>query len=126
MNIQVSEVSYHRNGCNGTGFHAVLFTADIEMTTEEEAERWNIPANPGERNAKFLGIVFDKPGSCAVICLDHIGKYGVRFGQNSWRGDHYEPELRKAIRTMKSSGSVRVGPFGFPTPNESSHAKKET
>lgn len=55
-------------------------------------------------------------GSCAVICLDLIPEVGVKFGGgNSWRGDHYEDELRKAIETTKSSGSVRVGPLAIPT-----------
>lgn len=111
----VQEVSYHRNGVSGEGFHAILFKSDIGSTSEEEAKTWNIPATDGEKGANFLAIVFDCPGQCAVICLDHIAKYGVKFGGNSWRGDDYERELREAIKTTQSSGSIRLGPFAIPT-----------
>lgn len=39
-----------------------------------------------------------------------------RFGENSWRGDHFEDELRDAIKTHKSDGSTRMGLFGIPSP----------
>ncbi len=109
----VQEVAFHRNGVGGNGFYAVLFTSDIEAVTDT---RWGNPLSPGKPGARFLATVFDEPGSCAVICLDLIESVGVKFaGGNSWRGDQYEPELREAIRTTKSSGSIRVGPFAVPT-----------
>ena len=108
----VREVAFHRNGVGGNGFYAVRFTSDIEA----DDGRWGSPVAPAYPDANFLGIVFDEPGSCAVICLDRIADCGVKFaGGNSWRGDQYEPELRDAISTNKSSGSVRVGPFAIPT-----------
>jgi hypothetical protein len=107
----VQEVSYHRNGVCGNGFYAVRFTSDIEA----DDGNWGSPEAPARPGANFLAIVFDEPGSCAVICLDLIESVGVKFaGGNSWRGDQYEPELRKAIKTTASSGSVRVGPFAIP------------
>lgn len=105
---KVIEVSFHRNGICGVGFHAIRFVAD---TTDEIG-------NTQKPDANFLGIVFDEPGYCSVICLDLIETCGVRFaGGNSWRGDRFEPELRKAIEENASSGSVRVGPFALPTDN---------
>ena len=111
----VEEVSFHRNGVGGNGFYAVLFTADLKTVSEKEAAVWALTAGEGKKDAKWLAIVFDEPGSCAVICLDLLPARGVKFGGNSWRGDLYEPELREAIVTMQSSGSIRVGPFGIAT-----------
>lgn len=99
MKLTIKEVSWHRNGIGGEGFHAVYFHY----------------SEPGEEPKKMLAILFDDPGQCAVIQLDQPGEFTVQFGRNSWRGDHFETQLRKAIKTHKSSGSIRVGPFGIPT-----------
>jgi hypothetical protein len=96
MKIKVKELAWHRNGVGGEGFYAVLFT-------------W---FDGEDREAHMLAHVFDGLGQCAVHCLD---KKTVKIGVNSWRGDHFEPELRKAIKTQASSGSVRCGPFGIST-----------
>jgi len=88
-------LEYHRNGVCGEPFYAALFTAEAD-----------IPDDPNRcREARFLGIVFDEPGQCAVICLDKIDTHGVEFGEggNSWRGDLYEPALRNAIRKREAS-----------------------
>lgn len=107
----VQEVSYHRNGICGNGFYAIRFQSDIEGYDG----KWGGKPHPERKDANFLGIVFDEPGSCAITCLDLIPEVGVKFAAgNSWRGDHYEPELREAIKTHESSGSVRVGPFAIP------------
>ncbi len=102
----VQEVAYHRNGVCGRGFYAVRFTADVEEV--------------GPKDANWLATLTDDAGECYVICLDLIPTCGVRFaGGNSWRGDHYEPELREAIKQHteagSTSGGVRVGPFCIPT-----------
>jgi hypothetical protein len=77
---KVTQIEYHRNGVCGDPFYAVLFT---------DSEKRNM-----------LGVVFDAPMSVAVfeVGLLNDPKIGVTFGHNSWRGDHYEPELRSAIR----------------------------
>jgi len=104
MKISVQEVSWHRNGISGVGFYAVRFKAEVGLDAV------------GKKDANWLGILFDTPGECAVICLDLLETCGVKFGGgNSWRGDAFETELREAIKNMQSSGSVRVGPFGLPT-----------
>lgn len=102
VNITVKEVSWHRNGIGGTGFHAVHFVDHDQVGRDN-------------KDAEMLGIVFDKPGHCAVIQINQPGDFTVKFGKNSWRGENYEPSLRDAIKKMESSGSVRVGPFGLPS-----------
>jgi len=114
MTKQIKEVSFHRNGVGGLGFHAVLFTETVEAISKEEAKNWNV-FECEEHEALFLATVFDEPGACALICLDRISEHGVKFGMNSWRGDRYEGWLREQIKTNESSGSVRIGPFALPT-----------
>ncbi len=112
----VQEVAFHRNGIGGNGFYAVRFTSDVPVISEKESEFVNVPPTKGKNNANWLAILFDDPGSCAVICLDLIPTCGVKFaGGNSWRGDNFEPELREAIKNANTSGGVRIGPFCLPT-----------
>ena len=108
----VEEVAWHRNGVGGTGFYAVRFTADIEP---DDGRLSGCDPTTGVKDAKWLAILFDAPGECAVICTDLLATKGVKFaGGNSWRGDGFEPELRAAIENTPSSGSIRVGPFALP------------
>lgn len=79
--MNVSQVNYHRNGIGGVGFHVVLFNV-----LEGGAER------------KMFGVVFPEKGEVAVFDLEKLGQGEVRFLHNSWRGDVYEPQLRKAIK----------------------------
>lgn len=98
--VEIQEVAYHRNGVCGVGFYAVRFLFQPDGCTAKE---------------NFLAIVFDSPGECAVIGLDRIATQGVAFARgNSWRGDHFEGELREAIAKGNLSGGVRVGPFCLP------------
>ena len=99
MKLDIQEIAWHRNGISGLGFYTIRFRWNPEESTEME---------------NFLAIVFDEPGACAVIGLDRIATQGVAFaGGNSWRGDHFEGELRKAIENQETTN--RVGPFGFPS-----------
>lgn len=82
MKIQILEVAHHRNGVSGESFYAVRFYPYRK---------------PKER---FLGIVFETPGQCAVIRSDLLETAGVEFGVNSWRGDDYEPALRAAVASF--------------------------
>ena len=45
----------------------------------------------------MLGVVFQQEYHVAVFNLDKLALGNIAFGVNSWRGDHYEPYLRKAI-----------------------------
>lgn len=82
----ILEIARHRNGVSGQPFWAVRFIAD---------------ANDDDNPAEFLAILTDTDSECYVLCVDLLAKYGVSFGQNSWRGDHFETELREAIKACK-------------------------
>jgi hypothetical protein len=79
--IKVSEIAYHRNGISGEGFYAVTFTCPEE--------------------GDMVATVFPEPGCCAVLKLSLLPV--VTFGINSWRGDHFEGEIRKAIRNKEAA-----------------------
>jgi len=57
MRLTIKEVSYHRNGVCGEGFHAINFI-DHELKGDEN------------KDALMLGIVFDAECKCAVIQLN--------------------------------------------------------
>jgi hypothetical protein len=74
---KVNKVAYHRNGICGNGFYVILFKSDYH---------------------EMVGILFEEKGSCAVLDVNEVVNGNVDFANgNSWRGDHFEPELRKAI-----------------------------
>ena len=100
MKLKIQEVSFHRNGICGHGFCAVRFRWTPDNAKDEES---------------FLAFLFDEPGQCAVIGLDRIETMGVAFAQgNSWRGDHFEADLRKAVDEVAHTGGIHVGPFCVP------------
>lgn len=78
MTYTIERTAYHRNGICGAPFHTILFQ-------DTEAGR-------------MVGIVFDNPYHVAVLDIDKLALGDIAFGSNSWRGDRYEPTLRKAIR----------------------------
>ena len=73
--VTITEIDYHRNGVGGNGFYVVKFR---------------------DGKSKMLGIVFDEPGSVAVFDQNLLAQEIIAFGINSWRGDYYEADLRKA------------------------------
>lgn len=77
MKLTVHQIQYHRNGVCGSPFHVIRFT----------------DADEGD----MLGVVFDEPHHVAVLHLDRLDTRDIGFGTNSWRGDRYEPHLRRAI-----------------------------
>ncbi len=76
--IEVHEVAYHRNGIAGEGFHAVRFT-------------------DRESGEPLVGIVFDAPMATAVLNVFKLFQGNITFGENSYRGDVYDAQLRAAI-----------------------------
>jgi hypothetical protein len=64
-------------------FHAVLFDEDRR-------------AHPDDQGRK-VAIVFEQADHCAVLDVAKFAASDIAFGSNSWRGDEYEPHLRKAI-----------------------------
>jgi hypothetical protein len=131
---RIVQVAYHRNGVGGAGFHAVIFEYDdrrcicgafaslgVTGTGQDvcvnQRDEGHPPFQIVTTPARMVASVFDEPGHIAVYRIDYLGnpEIGVAFGENSWRGDQYEAELRAAIRDNDSDGSVRVGPFAIPT-----------
>ena len=85
MTLRIEHVQHHRNGICGAPFHALIFR----------------DPNVG----RMLGIVFDQPHHVAVFNIDKLFLGDIAFGSNSWRGDHYEPQLRRGIEKMQEAQS---------------------
>jgi hypothetical protein len=85
--LVVEQIAYHRNGMCGAPFHAVTFTHRV----------------PGEAEDRpMIAVVFQAPGHVAVFDRARLGLGFVEFGgidddRNSWRGDRFETDLRRAI-----------------------------
>jgi hypothetical protein len=76
---QVISLARHRNGVCGAPFNVILF-------------------DDGE--SRKLGIVFDAPNHCAVLDLTKLAEGDIAFGSNSYRGDRFEPPLRRVIDAL--------------------------
>lgn len=77
MKIHIENIQRHRNGVAGAPFHVLVFR------------------DPDE--GRMVAIVFEQEYHVAVFNLDKLTQGDIAFGSNSWRGDRYEPHLRKAI-----------------------------
>lgn len=88
--IKVTDIAFHRNGICGAPFHVVLFE-DLEST--------------------HVGIVFDEPWHCAVLNVQKLSSGDIAFGSNSYRGDRYEPLLRKAIKENEEAIRNSIDPI---------------
>ena len=92
--IKIEEIAYHRNGISGAGFYVVKF---IDPDVTKPKTRLIDQMNEIEgAQGKMLGIVFDEPGHVAVFDRGLLAQDLIAFGANSWRGDYYETDLRKA------------------------------
>lgn len=85
IRIRVSDWDHHRNGICGAPFHVVLFD-DV-----------------GDENTRKVGILFEAPNHCAVLDVAKLSAGSIAFGFNSYRGDAFEEQLRKAVRLPKNS-----------------------
>jgi len=86
--MRILEVAYHRNGCAGESFYAVRFS---------------------EGRTVMLALVFECVGG--VMVLDPVkAATSVAVGENSWRGDLYEADLRKAIARFEAARTIRAAP----------------
>lgn len=80
------EVAYHRNGVGGAGFHVATFS---------------VRASGAYRD--MIAVLFSEEGECAVFDIAELAKGNIEFGHgNSWRGDHFEPQLREAVAKWQS------------------------
>ena len=83
LNIKILSIARHRNGITGNPFDVVLFTATPDKSKE----------------LRMVATLFEERGSCAVLAVDPLSRDdGIRFGFNSYRGDHFEAYLREAIK----------------------------
>lgn len=80
MKLTIEQIDLHRNGICGAPFHVLIFD------------------DPG--NGRMLGIVFEERYHVAVLKLEKLAQETIAFGENSWRGDQYEPHLRRAILAL--------------------------
>lgn len=71
---------YHRNGVCGAPFNVCVFV-------------------DSETGRRMVGVVFASEGHVAVLDIDLLNANNVAFGENSWRGDHFEDFLRLATGT---------------------------
>jgi hypothetical protein len=85
MNLTIINFAHHRNGICGAPFAVVLF-----QDTGPEASR-------------KVAILFEQEAHCAVLDVDKLAQGDIAFGSNSWRGDHFEASLRKAIRIASTT-----------------------
>ena len=76
MKLKIIDTAHHRNGISGAPFHVVLF-------------------DDGE--SVKIAVVFDHAGHVAVFDVAKLANRDIAFGSNSWRGDNFEPDLRRAI-----------------------------
>ena len=80
MKLKIITTAYHRNGICGAPFEVVLFE------------------DQGPEGSRKVAVLFEEPYHCAVLDVARLAAGDIAFGFNSWRGDHYEPHLRRALR----------------------------
>ena len=84
MKINIIDIARHRNGIQGAPFDVVLFK------------------DGGPEGSRKVGILFEEPYYCAVLDIAKLAAGDIAFASNSWRGDQYEPHLRKAIAASQA------------------------
>lgn len=78
--LSLAEIAHHRNGIGGAPFYVVRF---FEQDNAKPAFN------------EMLATVFEEPGHVAVLRIDKLP--AIAFGENSYRGDVFEPTLRNWI-----------------------------
>ncbi len=89
MKLTIIDIASHRNGICGAPFHVVLFH------------------DCGSEGSRKVAIVFDAPDHCAVLDVTKLAAGDIAFGSNSFRGDHFEESIRKAIRISSSTNNLK-------------------
>jgi len=79
MKLKIIDIASHRNGICGAPFHVVLFD------------------DQGTEGSRKVAVLFDEPYHCAVFDVAKLAAGDIAFGSNSFRGDNYEPHLRKVV-----------------------------
>lgn len=78
MTSNILKVARHRNGVCGVPFTVAIFH--------------------DQTGTKMLGIRFDDDSQCYTCAFDleKLAADVIEFGENSFRGDHYEPVMKEA------------------------------
>ena len=92
MKLTIIDIAHHRNGICGAPFAVVLFE------------------DSGPEGSRKIAILFEAAYHCAVLDVAKLAAGDIAFGSNSWRGDHYEPDLR--AETTARLGS-ETSPFNI-------------
>lgn len=95
MRLTIKEVAYHRNGVGGDPFHVVAF-----KDRDDGEDKLAIVFGYTARTERELEPDVEYPDGSnlqvAVISLDRLPVISM-LGGNAWRGDHYAPDLYRAI-----------------------------
>ena len=78
--LKFKDVQYHRNGVSGEGFYCAVATD---------------PEQKGDMLITFFPDVDSGGICCAVYKLSLLPS--IKFGVNSWRGDHYATSMKNAV-----------------------------
>jgi hypothetical protein len=90
MKLNIIDIARHRNGICGAPFEVVLFI------------------DHGPEASRKVAILFEQPHHCAVLDVDKLADGDIAFASNSWRGDHYEPHLRKAVAKRQNAIDAEI------------------
>lgn len=93
------DIHYHRNGISGEGFHVMTFKCH-EVITKFKCHEviTNSFQGNSEDDSNMMAMVFEAPGHVAVFNMDKLKEGVIAFFENSYRGDMFESQLRKAIK----------------------------
>jgi len=103
MNVQ--EIAYHRNGISGEPFYVVSFT-DPDAIDEMPGAGGKMVAVVFDMDEVDDAPTFTNPRT-AVFDRELLGAGVIAFAENSWRGDHYDAELRAAIAEWERAETER-------------------
>lgn len=85
--MTIQEIAYHRNGIGGAPFNVVTFTDDRDSDVA---------------GRQMVAVVFPEyEVATAVFDRELLGQGVIAFMKNSYRGDHFDAELREAIDTWE-------------------------
>jgi len=85
MNLKIKKIDYHRNGICGNGFYSVLFDFNDDETNKKAIRHM------------VATLFLDKEMNIAVYDVDLLAQGINEFGLNSWRGDQFYYDIKKAI-----------------------------
>ncbi|MFA6063992.1 MAG: hypothetical protein WC736_15495 [Gallionella sp.] len=99
--MKIINVQYHRNGVGGIGFYAVHFQDKAHKDMANTTKDFVAVLFPNDDGEDTLTV----NGRCAVLNVGLLPD--VTFAVNSWRGDHFEPDLRRAIRDYEEAQTAK-------------------